>query len=123
VIKPSFGHVSQVSGEELDDENRIVRPACPTREAVVLQPNTGIGFTIIIDDVVRRSKTLREAHVAHVSPQRLGTQPIRAKVVPFSITTPTAMWVVCTVLRACPSSPYQPDDAPEAQGIHPGGPA
>jgi hypothetical protein len=53
----------------------------------VLQPNTGIAVTVILDDVVGRSKTLREAHVA---PKCLGPWPLVAKSMPFSITMPAA---------------------------------
>jgi hypothetical protein len=56
----------------------------------VLQPNTGIVVTVILDDVVGRSKTLREAHVAHVAPKCLGPWPLVAKSMPFSITMPAA---------------------------------
>jgi hypothetical protein len=64
--------VGQVNGEELDDEKVIVCPACPAREVVVLQPNIGIGFTVILDDVVGHSKMLREACVAHIAPKHHG---------------------------------------------------
>jgi hypothetical protein len=54
VIEPSSGGVDQVNREELDDEN--IR----------------IGFTVILDDVIGSSKSLREARVAHVALKCLG---------------------------------------------------
>jgi hypothetical protein len=36
VIQPGSGCVSQVDGEELNDKQIAIRPACPAREAVVL---------------------------------------------------------------------------------------
>jgi hypothetical protein len=72
VIEPSSGHVSQVNKEELDDEKVIVRPTGLGREAVVLQPNTGISFTVVLNDVVWHSKMLREACIVHVAPKCLG---------------------------------------------------
>jgi hypothetical protein len=83
VIEPRSGHVSQVIGEELDDEKVIVHPACPACEAVVLQPNARIGFTIALDDVIGCSKMLREAHVTHVAPECLEPRPLRAKAASF----------------------------------------
>jgi hypothetical protein len=49
VIEPSPGCVSQVNGEELDDEKVIIRPSYAACEVVVLQPNIGIGFAIVLD--------------------------------------------------------------------------
>jgi hypothetical protein len=72
MVEPTSGRVSQVNGEELDDEKVIVRPACPALEAVVLQPNARIGFTVIHDDVIGCSKMLREARVVHIAPKCLG---------------------------------------------------
>jgi hypothetical protein len=37
--------------EELDDEEVVVCFAYSAREAVVLQPDIGVGFAIILDDV------------------------------------------------------------------------
>jgi hypothetical protein len=50
----------------------IVCPACHTHEAIVFQPNVRIGFTVILDDVIGSSKTLREARVTHVALKCLG---------------------------------------------------
>jgi hypothetical protein len=67
VIERSSERVDQVNGEELDNEEVIV---CPAREAVVLQPNPGIGFAAVLDDIVGHPKMLREACVTHVAPKR-----------------------------------------------------
>jgi hypothetical protein len=54
MIQPGPGRVSQVNREELDDEEIDIHPAYPTRKAVVLKPNTGIGFAIVFDDIIWR---------------------------------------------------------------------
>jgi hypothetical protein len=102
VIEPSPSRVSYVNGEELDDEEIILCPAYPAHEIVILQSNTGIGFAIILDDIIRCLTMLRETCVAHVAPEWLGLSPLRAKPTPFLIATPTAMWVACMMLGACP---------------------
>jgi hypothetical protein len=102
VIKPSSGNVSQVNGDELDDKKVIVHPACPARKVVVLQPNARIGFTVIPDDVLGRSKMLREAHVA---PECLGPWPRGAKAAPFLIAVLAMTRVACIMLGACPFIP------------------
>jgi hypothetical protein len=66
VIEPTSGCVGQVNGEELDDEEVIVRPI---REAIVLQPYSGIGLAIILNDVVGRMKMPREARITHIAPE------------------------------------------------------
>jgi hypothetical protein len=53
VFEPNPVHVIQVNGEKLDDEQIIIRPACPAHKVVVLQPNARVGFAIILDDVVQ----------------------------------------------------------------------
>jgi hypothetical protein len=68
VIESGPGRVSQVNGEELDDEKMVICPARPAREAVVLQPNAGICFVVIFDNAIRCPKAYREACVAHVAP-------------------------------------------------------
>jgi hypothetical protein len=67
VIEPSSGRVGQVDGEELEDEEIIICPTRPAREAVVLQPDTRIGLAIILDNVVGRTEMPREARIAHVA--------------------------------------------------------
>jgi hypothetical protein len=56
VVKRGPGHVDQVNGEQLDDEEVIIHPTHPTSKLVVLQPNTGVGFAVILDDIVWRLK-------------------------------------------------------------------
>jgi hypothetical protein len=41
VVQLGTSRVSEVNGEELDDEHVIIHPAHPTHEAVVFQPNVG----------------------------------------------------------------------------------
>jgi hypothetical protein len=91
VIKPSFGHVAQVNGEELNDEVVIIHPDCPACEVVVLHPNTGIGLAVILDNVSGCPKMHREACVMHVAPERFRSWSLRAKAVLFSTAMPTVM--------------------------------
>jgi hypothetical protein len=67
VIEPSSGHVGQVDGEELDDEEVIVHPACHAHEAVVHQLDARIGIAIILDDVVGCTETPREAPIMQIA--------------------------------------------------------
>jgi hypothetical protein len=99
VIEPGPGRVSQVNGEELDDEKIVIYPA---REAVVLQPNARICFVIIFDNIIRCLKAFREACVAHVAPKQFRPWPFRAKAMPFLI---IATQIARAVFRMCPSSP------------------
>jgi hypothetical protein len=89
VIEPSSERVGQVDVEEMDDEEVIVHPTHPTREAVVLQPDIGIGLAVILDDVVGRTKTPREARIAYVAPECFRSWPLGAKAAPFLIAVPT----------------------------------
>jgi hypothetical protein len=72
VIEPSPGHVSQVNGEELDDEGFIIHPTCPACKMVVDQPNVGIGFFIVFDDVIWCLKSFWETSIMHFAPEHLG---------------------------------------------------
>jgi hypothetical protein len=58
MIQLGPSRVSQVDGEELDDENVIVHPTHLTSKAVVLQQDARVSFTVIPDDVAWHSKTL-----------------------------------------------------------------
>jgi hypothetical protein len=91
--------------EELDDEKVIICPACPAHDAVVLQPNDEIDFAVVLDDVIWRSKTLRETHVTHIAPEHLGPWPRRAKATSFLIVAPATTHVAYVVLGACPFTP------------------
>jgi hypothetical protein len=104
-----------VNGKELDDEEIILRTACPALETTIHQPNTMVGFAIILDDNIGCSKMLRETCMAHAVPECLGPWLLGAKAVPFFIIVPTVMQVACTVLGACPIvSPYELDGMSEA---------
>jgi hypothetical protein len=51
MIQPGLGGISQVDQEELDDERVIICSARSTREVVILQLDTRVGFAIILDKV------------------------------------------------------------------------
>jgi hypothetical protein len=71
-------------------------PSALHAEAVVLQPNARIDFAVILDNIIGRSKTLRETRVTHGAPECLGPWPLGAKAAPFLIVAPTVMWVAVT---------------------------
>jgi hypothetical protein len=72
---------------------------------VVDQPNVGIGFFIVFDDVIWCLKSFWETSIMHFAPEHLGPQPFRAEVAPFSIVASTAVWVAHAVLRMHPLIP------------------
>jgi hypothetical protein len=104
-IEPGPGRVGQVNGEELDNEEVIIHPTCPLCKAVVLHPNTGIGFAVIFDDVIWHLKMFSKAHVVHVTLERLRPWPFRAEAAPFLIIAQAATWVVHVVLEMHPLIP------------------
>jgi hypothetical protein len=103
LIKPSSRHVSQIEGEKLNDEHVTICPTCPARKAVILWPDAGIGFSVILDDIIWHLKTFWEAHIVHVTPERLGPRPLGAKASSLSVATPTVALVAHAVLYVYPS--------------------
>jgi hypothetical protein len=51
MIQPDPSRISYIDWEELDGKEIVIRSARSTREAVVLQPDVGVGFVIILDSV------------------------------------------------------------------------
>jgi hypothetical protein len=51
MVQPGRGGFNQINREELDDKKIIVRSAHPAREVVILQPDAGVGFAIVLGDV------------------------------------------------------------------------
>jgi hypothetical protein len=51
MIQPGPSGISYIDWEELDGKEIVIRSARSTREAVVLQPDVGVGFVIILDSV------------------------------------------------------------------------
>jgi hypothetical protein len=58
VIEPRPSHVDQVNGEELDDEEAVICPACRACKVVVLQPHIGIGVAVIFNNVIWHPKNI-----------------------------------------------------------------
>jgi hypothetical protein len=48
MVQPGPSGFSQIYREELDDEQIIGYPSRSTREAIILQPNTGVSFAIVL---------------------------------------------------------------------------
>jgi hypothetical protein len=51
MIQPGPSGISYIDWEELDGKEIVIRSARSTHEAVVLQPDVGVGFVIILDSV------------------------------------------------------------------------
>jgi hypothetical protein len=83
VIEPGPDCVSQVNREKLDDEDVVIHPTHPARKAVIFQPNAGVGFAIIIDDVVWLLEIFWETCIMHVAPKHLGPWPLGAEAAPL----------------------------------------
>jgi hypothetical protein len=101
VVEPGHGCVCYVNGEELDDEEVIIRLNYPACKPIVSQANTRIHLTDILDDVIQCSEALREACVMQIAPEHLGPRPLRAEFAPLSVIATIAMWITWELLRAC----------------------
>jgi hypothetical protein len=64
---------------------------------VVFQANTGVGFAVILDEIVRRLKTFWETRVTHFAHERFGPWPLGAEAAPLSIIAPTVMRITRAV--------------------------
>jgi hypothetical protein len=105
VIKPGPSHVDQLNGEELDDEEAIIRPTSLACEAIVLQEDAEICFAVIINNVIWCSKTFREARIAHAASKHFRPWPFGAKATPFSIIVLAEVQVAPAVLGMLPLMP------------------
>jgi hypothetical protein len=97
VIQSGPGGISQVDGEELDDEKVIVRFTRSAHEAIVLHPDGGVSFAIVLDDVARCSKTLWETSIMYGVSERVWARPFRTVDAPFTI-------IVASVVRVLHAS-------------------
>jgi hypothetical protein len=98
MVQPGSGRFSQIAREELDDEEIVVRSSLSTREVVILQLDTEVGFVVIFGDVVRCSKAPWEMNVAHGAFEHLWTKPFRAETASFAIIMAPATWVSLALL-------------------------
>jgi hypothetical protein len=117
VIEPSPDCVSQVNREKLDDEDVVIHPTHPARKAVIFQPNIGVGFAIIIDDVVWLLEIFWETCIMHVAPKHLGPWALGAEAAPLDRYTRRNMGYVRGA-RNAPPPPHslgEPDGVPEAR--------
>jgi hypothetical protein len=87
--------------EKLDDEKVIVYPSHLTCETVVLQPDAGVSFIIVLDDVARRLETLWEASVVHSASEHFWPWLLKVVVVSFMIITTFVVWVPRMALVLC----------------------
>jgi hypothetical protein len=101
MIQLGPGGIDQVDGEELDDEEIVVRSARSAHEVVVLQPYAGVSFIIILDDVARHSKMLREMSVMYGAPECLWARPFRTEAASFATIMASMAWVMRASLGLC----------------------
>jgi hypothetical protein len=74
MVQPGPSGFSQIYREELDDEQIIGYPSRSTREAIILQPNTGVSFAIVFGGVARRLKEFWKMSAAHLGTKPFGTE-------------------------------------------------
>jgi hypothetical protein len=98
MIQPCLSGFDQIDREELDDEQIISCPACSTREAIIFQPDVGVGFAVIFGDIARRSKMSWKMSVVHGAFEYLGTRTIGTEAASLAIVSASAMRVPCAWL-------------------------
>jgi hypothetical protein len=98
MIGPGPGRIGQLDGEELDDEEVIIRSAHFAHETIVLQPDVGVSFAIVLDDIVWCSKMLWEMSIMYGASVRIWARPFRNEVASFAIVVASMEWVPCASL-------------------------
>jgi hypothetical protein len=88
IIQPGPGGILQVYREELDDEEVIVHSVHFAREAVILQPDTGVGFAVVLDDVAWRSKCFGKRASCTALPNAFGSGPSGLRLRPSWLSRP-----------------------------------
>jgi hypothetical protein len=77
----------------LDDEKIVVRSARCAREAVILQLDARVGFSIVLGDVAWRTKAPLEMGVAYGASKCLWTRPFKTEAMSFMIIAGPVMCV------------------------------
>jgi hypothetical protein len=98
MIRPGLDGISQVHGEELDNEKVIVHSARSACEVVVLQPDIGVSFAIILDGIAQCLKMLWEMSITYGASEHLWARLFRTKVASFVIATASTPWVLRVML-------------------------
>jgi hypothetical protein len=106
MVQPGHGRFSQIYREELDNEQIIDCPSRSTREAIILQPDAGVGFAVVFDDVARFSKASWKMSIALSASEYLRTRPFRTKAASVAIILAPAIWVPHTWLGLCTIIPW-----------------
>jgi hypothetical protein len=101
IIQLGLGRVDQLNGKEPDDEKVIIYPTHLTSELVVLQPDAGVSFTIVLYDIARCSEALWEVSIMHSDFKCFWPWLFKAEVVSFVIITASVAWVLHAVLGLC----------------------
>jgi hypothetical protein len=90
----------------VDDRKIIIRSTRPTREAVILQPDTRVGFVMVLDDVTQGAKVPWEMSGAYGTSKCLWTRPFKTEVVSFVIITAPMARVSHALLGLCVIVPW-----------------
>jgi hypothetical protein len=107
VVQPGPGGFNQIDWKELDNEEIITRSPRPASEAVVLQPDAGVYFAIVLDDVAWHLKTPREMGIAHGAYKRLWAWRFRIEAASFTIVAAPVMRVLRVLLELRTVVPWE----------------
>jgi hypothetical protein len=98
MIRPGPDGISQVHWEELDNEKVIVHSARSACEVVVLQPDIGVSFAIVLDGIAQCLKMLWEMSITYDASEHLWARLFRTEVASFVIVAASTPWVSCVML-------------------------
>jgi hypothetical protein len=68
---------------------------------VVQQPDAGVGFAVLLDDVAYHSKMSRETSITHDSSKSLQARPFMTEVASFAVIVGPAVQVSRLLLGLC----------------------
>jgi hypothetical protein len=99
MVQPGPSGLDQIYREELGEEQIIVCSSHSTCEAVILQPDARVVFSVVFGDVARCLKASWKAIIAHGASEYLGTRPFETEVASFTIITAPATRVLRASLQ------------------------
>jgi hypothetical protein len=85
----------------MDDENIVLHPARLASQAVVLQPDVGVRFIIILGDAAWCSEALWEVGIKHGASEHFRPRPSRVEALSFMIVSASVVRVPCAALVSC----------------------
>jgi hypothetical protein len=87
-----------MGGGGTDDEKVIIHRTCSTHMVVVLQPNAGVGFAIVLDDVAQHSEALQEMPIPHGASKHFWPWSFGAEATSLTIIMPPVLQVLHSAL-------------------------